>query len=238
MNKVIRSSLTACAVPGAVLCLALLCRPTQMDAAVHTEGHMVVTELRPMKPGDQARADAVLAAARKVAAQYTDYRKALADGYAIFMPGQKQQVYHFVLESANDDAKAMFDPNRPAALLYEKLPGETAGYKLVGVMYTASFGAPEEELEKRIPLSISQWHEHVNLCIPPDPERNNWLTADVKFGLSGSITTQTECTAAGGQFRSHLSGWMTHVYPFERSPAKIWPAGMDDDHTAMPGMKM
>ena len=34
-------------------------------------GHMTMTELRPMQPGDQARADAIVAAARKVTDQYT-----------------------------------------------------------------------------------------------------------------------------------------------------------------------
>jgi len=32
---------------------------------------------------------------------------------------------------------------------------------------------------------------------------------------------------------------MTHVYPFEKDPAKIWQAaGMGDDHGEMHGMKM
>jgi hypothetical protein len=35
---------------------------------------------------------------------------------------------------------------------------------------------------------------------------------------------------------------MTHVYPFETDPDKVWAAGMGDDHgvehKSMPGMKM
>jgi hypothetical protein len=80
------------------------------------------------------------------------------------------------------------------------------------------------------------------MCVPPQPEQRNWLMGDRQFGLNGSITTAEACRAAGGHFRPHLSGWMTHVYPFESDSTKVWSAGMDDDHgmalDSMPGMKM
>jgi hypothetical protein len=204
--------------------------------------HMSMTKLRTLLPGDKARADAVVAAAKKAAEHYRDYRVAEADGYTIFMPDQHQNVYHFVRESADPETTVNFDPNRPPALLYTKTDGPNPDYKLVGVMYTAPYGATEEELNARIPLSIAQWHEHINMCVPPQPEQRNWLVGDRQFGLSGSITTAEACRAAGGHFRSHLSGWMTHVYPFETDSRKVWSAGMDDDHgmahDSMPGMKM
>ena len=184
----------------------------------------------------------MVAAAKKAAEHYRDYRVAEADGYTIFMPDQHQNVYHFVRESADPETKANFDPNRPPALLYTKTDGPNPDYKLVGVMYTAPYGATEEELNARIPLSIAQWHEHINMCVPPQPEQRNWLMGDRQFGLNGSITTAEACRAAGGHFRPHLSGWMTHVYPFETDSTKVWSAGMDDDHgmahDSMPGMKM
>ena len=204
-------------------------------------GHMAMTSLRPVEPGDQARADAVLAAARTMAARYTDYRKALADGYKIFLPEAPQHVYHFTQDSAAMAAQFRFDASRPTSLLYEKGKGGK-GYKLVGVMYTDRYGAPEDELNQRVPLSVAQWHVHTNLCLPPRGEAVDWTAADAKFGLKGSITTQAACRAAGGRFMPHLFGWMVHVYPFETDAAKIWGSGMDDDdgmqHDAMPGMKM
>ncbi len=205
-------------------------------AAVTDEvgGHMLMTTLRVKQPGDQARADAIAGAARRFAERYVDYRRALRDGYVIFMPDQKQTVYHFVLESADDAARTRFDADKPAALLYDKVAG---GYKLVGVMYTDRFGASEEELNARVPLSIAQWHEHLNMCVPPDAGRRDWLTGDARFGLGGSITTETACREAGGRFVPHLSGWMTHVYPLEKDPARVWRAGMDDDDGVMAGMK-
>jgi hypothetical protein len=204
--------------------------------------HMGMTKLRPPRPGDQARADAILAAAKKAAERYRDYRKAEADGYTIFMPDQHQNVYHFIRESSNLGDKERFDPDQPPALLYTKIEGPSPGYKLNGVMYMARYGATDEELNARIPLSIAQWHVHLNMCVPPQPEERNWLIGDPTFGLSGSITTAGACTAAGGYFKPHLSGWMVHVYPFETDPSKVWGAGMDDDHgrehNSMPGMKM
>lgn len=204
--------------------------------------HMGMTKLRPPRPGDQARADAVLAAAKKAAERYRDYRRAEADGYTIFMADQHQNVYHFIRESSNLGDKEHFDPDQPPALLYTKIEGPSPGYKLIGVMYMARYGATEEELNARIPLSIAQWHVHLNMCVPPQPEQRNWLMGDPTFGLNGSITTEEACRAAGGYFKPHLSGWMVHVYPFETDPAKVWGVGMGDDHgmehNSMPGMKM
>jgi hypothetical protein len=121
--------------------------------------------------------------------------------------------------------------------LYEKLEGSKPGYKLVGVMYMDRFGASETDLNERIPLSIAQWHQHVNMCVPAN-HQGNWLMDNPRFGLSGSISTEAACTAAGGTFRPHLSGWMTHVYPFETDRTKTWRSGINDDHSGMPGMKM
>ena len=80
--------------------------------------------------------------------------------------------------------------------------------------------ASEEDLNKRIPLSIAQWHAHVNICLPP---KKDMQTADwKKFGPKGSILTKAECDQAGGRFMPQLFGWMVHVYPFEETPEKIW----------------
>jgi hypothetical protein len=49
-------------------------------------GHMTLTPPRPTQPGDQAKADAIVAAAKTALAPYQDYHKAEADGYRIFLP--------------------------------------------------------------------------------------------------------------------------------------------------------
>jgi hypothetical protein len=198
--------------------------------ATDMDPHMGMTKLRPLQPGDQARANAIVAAAKKAAERYCDYRRAQADGYTIFMPDQLQNVYHFIRASSSL-ADKRFDPDQPPALLYTKIDGPSPAYKLVGVMYMARYGATEEELNARIPLSIAHWHVHLNLCVPPRLEQRNWLMGDPTFGLNGSIITEEACRASGGYFKAHLSGWMVHVYPFETDPSKIWgAAGMGDDH--------
>jgi hypothetical protein len=203
------------------------------------KGHMTMTVLRPVQPGDQDRAATVLAAARQFADNYKDYRKALADGYEIFHPEIPQHVYHFTNNKAAIETTLRFDPAKPTSLLYEKTG---SGYKLVGVMYTAPFRASETELDRRVPLSIAQWHVHSNFCLPPAGSRADLLSKDGKFGMNGSISTPEACHEAGGTFIPHVFGWMVHVYPFETDPAKIWATGDDDEHgmqhDGMAGMKM
>jgi len=181
--------------------------------------HMKMTTLRAPKPGDQEKADQVAQAARKVAEKYTDYRVALADGFEIFMPNQPHKQYHFNNPSYALEARQHFNPDHPTSLLYQK---DGDGYKLIGVMYTAPKYTPEDELDARIPLSIAQWHAHVNLCLPPGFQRGDGLPHSRQFGLGGSIATKEACDAAGGRFIPQIFGWMVHVYPFEQKPEDIW----------------
>jgi len=213
------------------------------ETAQNSGKHMEMTALRPIQPGDQQRAAAIVAAARKVMDQYTDYRKALANGYAINLPGVKQGVYHFTRNVDFHENTTHFNPDRPTSLLYVKVSGPGLRYKLVGVMYTAPDGASEDELNQHIPLSIAQWHLHTDLCVPPAGEKVDLHGPDAKFGFEGSIVTADACQAAGGRFVPHFFGWMVHVYAYETDPARIWAAGMGDErgmqHDAMlPGMTM
>jgi hypothetical protein len=172
---------------------------------------------------------------------YVDYRKALADGYEIFLPNVPQPQYHFTKYSHALAAREHFDPDKPTSLLYTK--SADGGYTLVGAMYTDRVDATEEELNERIPLSVARWHQHINFCKAPADRKAEYFGADAKFGLRGSITTHEACEAAGGVFYPHLFGWMVHVYPYESDPTKTWSISDDDqghdnmDHSAMPGMK-
>jgi len=208
----------------------------------HMAGHMYMTVLRSAKPGDQQKADAIVAAAKTAMAPYQDYHKALADGYEIFLPNVPQPQYHFTKYEYGLEARLQFDPGRPTSLLYKKTPD--GGYTLVGVMYTDRVDATEDELNDRIPLSIAHWHQHVNFCKAPAGEKAAYFGPEAKFGLLGSITTKEACETAGGVFHPHIFGWMVHVYPNEADAKKIWAIDDDDqghdnmDHSVMPGMKM
>jgi len=181
--------------------------------------HMKMTALRELKPGDQEKAGEVAQAARKVAEKYGDYKVALADGFKIFMPNVPQKQYHFTNYWYGFEASRSFNPDHPTSLLYEK---QGDGYKLIGVMYTAPKYASENDLDSRIPLSIAQWHAHVNLCMAPPEKRQDASGPNPQFGLKGSIATQDACSAAGGKFIPQIFGWMVHVYPFEEKPEDVW----------------
>lgn len=190
-----------------------------MEGHMDTGPHMKMTALRQPKPGDATRAQQVAAEARKASEKYTDYHAALADGFKIFHPEVPQKMYHFTNYGYAMAAAFRFNPEHPTSLLYEK---RGDGYKLVGVMYTAPKRFTEDQLDQRIPLSVAQWHEHVNFCTPPADRRSEMLQPHPQFGLRGSITTQQACDAAGGTFHPVIFNWMVHVYPFEKDQASIW----------------
>jgi hypothetical protein len=212
------------------------------ESMAHMAGHMYMTTLRAPKPDDRQRVDAVLAAARQAMAPYQDYRKALADGYEIFLPNIPQSQYHFTNYAHALEARTRFDPLKPTSLLYKK--NADGGYRLVGAMYTDRVDASEDEIDARIPLSIVRWHQHINFCKAPAGRKAEYFGSNAKFGLLGSISTGEACEAAGGEFHPHIFGWMVHVYPYETDAKNVWSTTDDEeghdnmDHSSMPGMKM
>jgi len=188
--------------------------------------HMKMTAVRDPKPGDAQRAQKIVETARRVSEKYKDYHTALADGFQIFLPNVPQKMYHFTNYRYAFEAAFSFNPEHPTSLLYEKHGDD---YKLVGVMYTAPKRFTEDDLDQRIPLSIAQWHEHVNLCIPPADRKREALGSHAKFGLQGSITTPEECDANGGTFHPLIFNWMVHLYPLEKTEAAIWAVGRGHD---------
>jgi hypothetical protein len=207
----------------------------------HMAAHMRMTELRKPQPGDAAKAQQVVDEVRPALEKYRDYKVALAEGYRIFLPNVPQKMYHFTNYQYALGEAFRFDASKPTSLLYEK-HGDT--YKLIGAMYTAPVAFGEETLNERIPLSVAQWHQHVNMCRPPKGQGPAMLSKNPRFGLTGSISTRQECEAAGGTFMPHVFGWMVHVYPWEKTPDEIWsverqldkPAAMHHDHDGMAGM--
>ena len=201
---------------------------TQMMSSHHMDmgPHMKMTALREPQKGDQERAKAIVDEARAVMDKYRDYHAALNDGFKIFMPNVPQKQYHFTNNWYGLEAAFRFNPEHPTSLLYDKTPD---GYKLAGVMYTAPARFSEDELNERIPLSVAEWHQHVNFCFPPKGRESEMWQKNPKFGMAGSISTQEACDAAGGRFVPRIFGWMVHVYPDEKNSAEVWAMG--------PGMK-
>lgn len=189
--------------------------------------HMKMTAWREPQAGDQERAEKIAGIARQAAEKYQDYHVALRDGYKIFLPNVPQKQYHFTNHWYAVEAAFGFHPEHPTSLLYQKSGDD---YKLIGVMYTAPQRMSEDELDTRIPLSVAQWHEHVNFCAPPKDRRQEMWGSNPRFGLAGSISTQQDCAAAGGQFYPVIFGWMVHLYPFEKNPQEVWSVERQHDH--------
>ena len=153
-----------------------------------------------------------------------------------------------VLEKGLQFCLGDFDLARPGSLLYEKQP--LGGYKLVGAMYSAPPTDDPAKLDKLIPLSLSHWHAHTNICLPAgvteddvingrivpshrtvpsslDRGENHWMQArlgylaDPRFGFTGTIYEPSECESAGGTFHKQIFGWMVHVYPFASEDLKV-----------------
>jgi len=191
-------------------------------------GHMIITPLRPLRPGDEEKARTVVAAARKMMEPYHDYRKALADGCVVLRPDVKQLQYHFTSDKNTKNEEQRFDPSQPSALLYRRTPHQM--YRLEGVMYTARVHESEEELDRRLPLSIARWHQHINFCEAPPGGTNDYMGPHARFGLFGSIKTQEACEAARGTFHPFLFNWMVHVFPYEKVFKDVFSLNDDVPH--------
>ena len=190
-----------------------------MEGHMDMGPHMKMTALRQPKPGDAARAQQIVEGARKAAEKYADYHTALNDGFKIFHPEIPQKMYHFTSLKYGWESRRELNPEHPTSLLYEKHGDD---YKLIGVMYTAPKRLSEDQLDERVPLSVAQWHEHVNFCVPPLGHLREMKNPNPQFGFRGSIATQEACDAAGGTFLPVVFNWMVHVYPFEKDQASIW----------------
>ncbi len=185
-----------------------------MHAQDKTDLHVKWTARRKADPEDDERAAQVVQAIRQAIEKYRDYRVALNKGFQPFLPNVPQPYYHFTKKLHGFKAALAFDPAQPTTLLYRRTGRE---YELIGAMYVASKDAGERELHALVPLSVVQWHAHVNVCIPPKGT-TDWM----KFGVRGSIATEAECRKVGGRFVPQLFGWMLPVFPFEDAPEKIW----------------
>jgi hypothetical protein len=228
---------------AAMLALALNVRSHARAEGVQThlmDPHMEITVHANPAAGDRARADAILAAARRVMAQYPTVDAAEAAGFTKFLSSVKLPIEHFTNKAyAAEAAFGDFDPMHPTSLIFKR-NGQTL--TLVGVMYTARRNADTAELNGRVPLSVGTWHRHVAFCAgPPGTPGTEYFGASAKFGLLGSIATKDACDAAGGTFKPIVFGWMIHVWPNEVEQAKIWavdPDGsMSHDSSTMQNMR-
>ena len=187
--------------------------------------HMQMSLKAKLQPGDEQRAQQIVARARKVVAQYADVNAALRDGFKPFHPtGKMGEEVHYTNYRYNRQEQRRVNYDHPGSILYKRT---AAGMQAVGVMYTAPQDSTPQHLNEVAPLSIATWHRHVDFCggsqNVPIAQR---LGPHAQFGIQGSIHTEEACKKAGGLWIPVVFGWMTHVYPNAKPPDEVW-AGMD-----------
>jgi hypothetical protein len=196
-------------------------RAADPDIPTMRQAHMQMTLRSPQQPGDRERADAILAAARSVMAEYPTVQAAEAAGFKKFLPRIPLPIEHYTSRQYALEAwRGNFDPLHPTSLIFQR---SGSALTLVGVMYTAANTASRAELNRDVPLSFGTWHRHVDFCRPPSgTPLKDWFGPGSRFGMQGSIDTADACANAGGTFVPVVFGWMVHVWPNEKTDAAIW----------------
>lgn len=218
-----RTIAAAVAIAGLAAALLGLRHAAARASAIATtyRDHMEMTLLGAQRPGDRARADAIVAAARRVMAEYPTVDAAQAAGYAKFLPGVSLPIEHYTNRRYAFEAwLGRFDPMHPTSLIFRR---DGDALHVVGVMYTAANSDDREQLDAMVPLSFGTWHRHVDFCkAPPGTPLAQRIGPEARFGFEGSLHAKDACEAAGGTFIPRVFGWMVHVWPLETSDAKIW----------------
>jgi hypothetical protein len=196
-----------------------------MSGHMSESAHMRMTPMRVPTHADSVRALAVADTLRRALAKYADPAAAERDGFRLFAPQLKnQKVFHYTKWSNAVGEAFRFNPAKPTSILYKK---DSAGHmKIVGAMYTMPKRAKPEDLDKRVPLSVTEWHLHTNLCVPNKGDERRYTemqNGKPLFGLAGSIVTKDACNAANGEFTPVLFGWLVHANVFEGTDLKsVW----------------
>jgi hypothetical protein len=191
--------------------------------------HMRMTPVRERTTADSVRAMTIADTLRAALAKYANPAAAERDGFRLFAPRMKnQKIYHYTKWSNALEEVFRFDPRKPTSILYKK--DSTGQLRITGAMYTMPKRASPVALDKRIPLSVTQWHLHTNLCAPKKGQEQRYYelqNGKPLFGLAGTITTKGACDAENGRFYPVIFGWMVHANVFEGTDLKsVW--GHDD----------
>jgi hypothetical protein len=168
--------------------------------------HMTMTPARPQTPADAPRGEEIIATMRRVLVKYQDSEAAVSAGYIPYMPTVPQDVYHFANRALTAD-EYLGDVNieRPGALLFERKT--FGGYKLVGAMYSAPANYTLDQLDAIIPLSLTHWHAHTNICLPAGVTEQDIMNGDIGSHFRGSIPNNPMGFSAGAGARMRF-GYM------------------------------
>ena len=224
------------AVAGAISAPASEVRARSGAMPMPGDPQTLMTRVTAPESGDRQRADRILDAAREALRPYRDPAAAEAAGYRPFPPnpGPDLPVVHYVNTGINEEHGV--DYSRPGSILYER--DASGRLRLLGAMYTAPVSADLAELDRRVPLSVTQWHLHQNVCVPrPLWDEAEWARADGRgravYGPGGTAVTEAACERVGGRFLPTVFGWMAHVNAYADDPADVWNAHYGHEESGM-----
>ena len=197
--------------------------------------HMLMTRKGQPQSGDREYANVLASQLRESIARFQDVKAAEKAGYYSFPaePGPELKEIHYVNPSLSGNQDSQFNPRKPGSLLYRRT-GD-GGLELVGAMFTAPATASLAELNRRVPLSIAQWHLHKDICIPiPLWDKEQWQRkidgGKPVFGPESPIDSKRSCDVVGGRFAPVIFGWMTHAYVYRQDPETVWDPMSGHDH--------
>ena len=191
--------------------------------------HLLTTDRRTASAADSLRGDELVVAIRDAIGKYSTTDRAVGDGYRELPDGDTTAlaIVHFFNWRYAVEEAVRFNPAKPAGLIYRR---GKSGYQLLGATYTAPGASTEEALDQRVPLSVAQWHQHVDLCVPKPDDTARWseLGPDDKpvFGPASAIDTKAACDSVAGVFKPRVFGWMVEARVFgSDNPDSIWGLG-------------
>jgi hypothetical protein len=187
--------------------------------------HLRVLDRSSATAGDSARADLLVLEMRDGLGRYRDIAQARADGFRELATPDSVGITHLVNWRWAVEEAFRFNPAKPTALVYRaRRDGKRV---LLGAMYTAPDGATPDALDRRVPVRIGRWHQHVDWCTPKRGDDARWTETGrdgaPKFGPASRIDTRQACDSVAGAFHPHVFGWMLHANVFASDePGVIW----------------
>src|ERR1700722_2680252 len=177
---------------------------------------------------DSARADLLVLEMRDALGRYRDIAAATADGFENLTTAATADsvgITHLVNWKWAVAEAFRFNPMKPTALVYRT--GRDGAPVLLGAMYTAPDGATPDALDRRVPVRIGRWHQHVDWCTPKRGDDARWTETGrdgaPMFGPGSRIATRQACDSVAGAFHPHVFGWMVHANVFASDePGVIW----------------
>lgn len=187
--------------------------------------HLRLSPERPQTSADVAAANQLAQQLRAAIAQYANVSDARKAGYIKFPPDDENfRIVHYVNPWLSFLETWRIDPQKPGSLLYER--DSDGSLHLLGAMFTAPAEAKLADINQRIPLSVTHWHQHTNICVPkPIWDEQQWARQSngrPLFGPDSFIATRRDCEAVNGEFHPTILGWMVHANVFAAEPADVW----------------